>query len=246
MSVKIKSSLLAGVSVLLMLSMLAGCSLLKTPAVSPSPSPSAVVSPAAESPTPTPTPTPSVSKADIQKYLDSQGENSIIDIKWSPDDSMAVYIKNDDETGKVYVWKVNTAEAQFVAKAEGTTDGFMWAPDSKHFLIEVGHMGPGTVTSDLVDSESLSILAADITTVNVSPPVWSPDGRFLALSTLDESTNDIAIQIYAVASNTSVSVLESNNKYGPYVVESWINDTVTYTTVSSTGERTESSLLFGE
>ena len=243
MSVKIKSPLLAGVSVLLTLSLFTGCSLLGAPA--PSASASSTPSPVVESIAPTPSPTLAVTKADIQKSLDAQGDN-VIDVKWSPDDSMVVFIKNDDETGKVYVWKVNTADSQFVSKAEGTTDGFMWAPDSKHFLIDVGHMGPGTVTSTLIDSESLSVLATDITTVNVSPPVWSPDGRFLALSTFDESTNDIAIKIYAVASNTSVSVQKSNNKYGPYIVESWINDTLTYTEILSTGERTLGSLVFAE
>lgn len=243
MSKKLKNALLAVASAAMITSLFAGCSLLGTP--TPSPSASATPSPAVESATPTPAPTPDVTKADIQKSLDAQGDN-VIDVKWSPDESMVAYIENDAETGKVYVWKVNTADAQLVSKAEGTTDGFLWAPDSKHFLIVVGHMGPGTVTSTLVDSETLSIQATDITSVNVSPPIWSPDGRFIALSTDDERTNDIAIQIYAVASKTSVSVLKSNNKYGPYVVESWVNDTVTYTEVSSTGERTQSSLAFGE
>ncbi len=159
---------------------------------------------------------------------------------------MVAYIKEDPKTGYVYVWKVNNTDAQLISKAEGTTDGFLWAPDSKHFLINVGHMGPATITSTLVDPESLSVLVTDITTVSISPPVWSPDGRFIALSTGDQSTNNIAILVYAVASKTSVSVLSSNNKYGPYVVESWINDAVTYTEISSTGERVQRSLLFGE
>lgn len=240
MSIKLKSALLAGTSAALILSVFAGCSLLGTPAASPSPS--AAPSPVVESASPTPAPTPTVTKSDIQKSLDAQGDN-VIDVKWSPDDSMVVFIK---ETGKVYVWKLNSTDAQLITKAEGTTDGFLWSPDSKHFLINVGHMGPGTITSTLVDAEALSVLTTDIMTVNISPPVWSPDGRFIALSTDDKSTNDIAILIYAVASKTTVSVLSSNNKYGPYVVESWVNETVNYTEISSTGERAQSSMLFGE
>ncbi|MEA4894012.1 MAG: hypothetical protein VB064_01990 [Oscillospiraceae bacterium] len=243
MFAKIKSALLTGTSAALIMSVFAGCSLLNPSAISPSPS--EIPSSAGESSSPSPSPATTLTKNDIQKALDSQGEK-VIDVTWAPDDSMVVFIQEDDEAGSVYVWKTNTADAQLVSSAEGTTDGFLWSPDSKHFLINVGHMGPGTITSTLVDAESLSVLSDDIATVSVSPPVWSPDSRFIALSADDLSTNDIKILVYAVASGTSVSVLSSNNKYGPYVVESWINDTLTYTEITASGERAQSSLLFGE
>ncbi len=74
MSIKLKSSLLAGTSIVLILSIFAGCSLLETPADSLSPS--ATPSPMVESASPTPEPTPTVTKADIQKSLDAQAKRS--------------------------------------------------------------------------------------------------------------------------------------------------------------------------
>ena len=238
----IKRVLFAAAAGALILAVFAGCSLSgkteTSPEVSLSPSPS-------ESAAPTPSPTPSVTKDDIQKALDGAGD-SVIDVTWSPDDTMVAFIKDENGAGNIYVWKVGSAEAALVSAAEGTTDGFSWSPDSKHFLINVGHMGPGTITSSLIAAETLKVLATDITTVSLSPPVWSSDGRFIALSTDDEASGNIEIRIYAVTSRTSVSVLQSNNKYGPYVVEKWDNDTVTYSEISSTGERAELTLQFGE
>ena len=235
-----KRALFAATAAALITGVFAGCSLFgKTEpspevSLSPSPSESAV-----------PTPTPSITKDDIQKSLDGAGD-SVIDVAWSPDGAAVVFIRDENGSGSIFVWKVGSADAELVSAADPTTDGFSWAPDSRHFLINVGHMGPGTITSTLIDAGTLEVLAEDITTVSISPPVWSSDGRFFALSTDDESTGDIAVLIYAVASRTSVSVLQSNNKYGPYVVEKWENDTVSYTEISSTGERAGLTLQFGE
>ena len=240
MSLQIKRALFAAAAAALILCVFAGCSLFgKTEA---SPEPSAPLSPLESA---APTPTPSVTKQDIQKSLDGAGD-SVIDIAWSPDETTAAFIKDENGSGNIYIWRVGSAEAELVSAAENTTDGFSWAPNSKHFLINVGHMGPGTITSTLVDAGTLEVLAADITTVSISPPVWSPDGRFIALSTDDDASGNIAILIYAVASRSSVSVLQSNSTFGPYVVEKWENDTVTYTEISSTGERAELTLQFGE
>ena len=240
MNSKIKKTLFTAAAAALILGVFAGCSLFgktePSPEVSPSPSPSESA---------VPTATPSVTKEDIQKSLDGAGD-SVIDISWSPDGEAVAFIRDESGSGSVFLWKVGSADAELVSAADPTTDGLSWAPDSRHFFVNVGHMGPGTITSTLVDAETLEIMATDITTASMSPPVWSPDGRFFALSTDDESTGDIAILIYAVASKTSVSVLQSNNKYGPYVVEKWENDTVTYTEISSTGERAELTLQFGE
>ena len=133
-----------------------------------------------------------------------------------------------------------------VSVANPTTDGFCWSPNSKYFLINVGHMGPGTITSTLIDAETLEAESSEITSVSISPPVWSADSRFLALSTYaDDGTADI--YAFAVASKTSVSLLKSNNPFGPYVVESWGADNVVkYTEMTSSGARIEKTIELAE
>jgi len=242
LTVRNKRLLVLGTAGALLIALLSGCSAFNKPEASPAASPSPDIS---ASPSPTPTPTSSLTKAAIQAKLDALGD-SVYDVSWSPNSEMVAFIKDENGSGNVYVWKLSSSEAALVSSADPTMDGFSWAPDSRHFLINVGHMGPGTITSTLIDSASLEVLDTDITTGSVSPPVWSPDGKHFALSVDDETNNTIKLLIYTVASNTSVSVLSSQNSYGPYVVEQWNFETITYTEVTSTGDRIESTLAVGD
>lgn len=245
-----KTLFVLGISAALILGALSGCSILGGTTSSPSPSPSLSPSgtPAAVNPSETASPSPTVSltKDAISKTLTSYGDKAY-DITWSPDNTAVVFIKQDAQQSNIYVWKLSQAEAQSLYKAEDTTSGFSWSPDSKYFLVKVGHMGPGTITSTLVDASSLKTLAKDLTTVSVSPPVWSADSRFLALSTDDEATNAIEIKIYTVAAGTSISAVKSVNKFGPYIVTSWGEDNnIKYTEATCDTVRVEKTIGVGE
>lgn len=190
-------------------------------------------------------PTPSLTKEDIDSALAGYGD-SAIDITWSPDNSAVVFIRPEGEASNVYVWKVNEKSAVLLSAAEPTTDGFSWSPNSKYFLINVGHMGPGTITSTLIDAESLEVVSSEISSVSVSPPVWSSDSRFLALSTWADYSS-IEISAFAVASKTTASLVKSSNSYGPYVGESWGPDNVIkYTEMTNSSEREEKTIKIGE
>ena len=235
-----------GISAALAVGILSGCSVFGGSAVSPSPS--AAETPAAVSPTAavSPSPTVSVTKDEVSKTLTSYGDKAY-DITWSPDNTAVVFIKQDEQQSNIYVWKLIQAEAQTLYKAEDTTSGFSWSPNSKYFLVNVGHMGPGTITSTLIDADSLKTLSTDISTVSVSPPVWSADSRFLALSSDDEATNAIEIKIYTVAAGTSISAVKSVNKFGPYIVTSWGEDNnIKYTEATSASERADKTIGVGE
>ena len=229
-------------AVALSLSLLAGCSFgSKTEALPTAEVPSTAVSPSPAAPSTT----PSMSKDEIINTLKTYGDNAI-DITLSPDDSAVAFIKSEEQASNVYVWKTGEENAKLVSVADPTTDGFWWSPNSKYFLINVGHMGPGTITSTLIDTETLEMVSSEISSVSVSPPVWSADSRFLALSTYaDDGTANI--YSFAVASKTSVSLLKSNSPFGPYVVESWGADNVVkYTEMTSTGARTEKIIELAE
>lgn len=242
-----KTLFVLGISAALLFGSLSGCSLLKGTASSPSPTPSATETPETVAPTASVSPTPvSLTKEQISKTLTSYGDKSY-DITWAPDNTAVVFIKQDGQQSNIYVWKLTQTEAQSLYKAEDTTSGFSWSPDCKYFLVKVGHMGPGTITSTLVDVNSLKTLATDITTVSVSPPVWSADSRFLALSTDDEATNAIEIKIYTVASGTSISAVKSVNKFGPYIVTGWgADNNIKYTEATSADARMEKTIGVGE
>jgi hypothetical protein len=240
-----KTLSVVGICVAFALGILSGCSVFGDSAASPSPSAAetASISPTASV---RPSPTVSLTKDEVAKTLASYGDKAY-DITWSPDNTAVAFIKQDDQAANIYVWKLTQAEAQTLYKAEDTTSGFSWSPNSKYFLVNVGHMGPGTITSTLIDADSLKTLTTDISTVSVSPPVWSADSRFLALSLDDEATNAIEVKIYTVAAGTSISAVKSVNKFGPYIVTSWGEDNnIKYTEATSESERIEKTIGVGE
>ena len=231
-----------GAAAALTLSFLAGCSFKNNTGTSPDVSaPDTSVSPAPASSSPT----PNVTKKDIENALALYGDNAI-DITWSPDNSAVAFIKLEGEASDVYLWKVGTDTEKLLMAAEPTTDGFSWSPNSKYFLVNVGHMGPGTITSTLFSAESLELLSSDISSVSISPPVWSSDSRFLALSSwADYKTAEILS--FAVSSKTTVSLVKSSNSFGPYVVEAWGEDNIIkYTEMTNSSDRTEKTIALGE
>ncbi|NCB74489.1 MAG: hypothetical protein EOM51_07085 [Clostridia bacterium] len=226
----------------LTLSFLVGCSFKTNTAASPDVSaPETAVSPS----TVPASPVPSVNKKDIEDALALYGE-SVIDITWAPDNSAVVFIKLTGDTSNIYLWKVGTDAEKSLMAAEPTTDGFLWSPNSKYFLVNVGHMGPGTITSTLFNAESMELISSDISTASISPPVWSPDSRFLALSSwADYKTAELLT--FAVASKTTVSLVKSSNSFGPYVVETWGEDNIIkYTEMTSSSDRAEKTIELGE
>ena len=238
-----KKPLLA--AAVLVFGLLSGCTL--PGRVQPSPSDSVSPSPAVESPSPSPSPspTPASTKDTIQAALDAKGDK-VYSLTWSPDETAAVYIAEESGAASVYLWKVGSEQAQLLTAADDTTNGFLWAPDSLHFIIMVGHMGPGTITGTLVDAEGPNILTTNLTTVSVSPFLWSPDGRFIVSSAYNEADSSAEILIYAVASGTSVSIQKETNTFGPYVIEKWENADITYTAPTSETTRSENILGVAE
>ncbi len=226
----------------LSLSLFSGCAGKSEAEVSPK---SAAPEITVNSDTAAPSPTTAITKAEIDSALAGYGD-SAIDITWSPDSTSVAFIRLDGETSNVYVWKINEENAALISVAEPTTDGFSWSPNSKYFLINVGHMGPGTITITLIDAEVLEVVNSEISTVSVSTPVWSSDSRFLALSTWADYSS-IEISVFAVASETTASLVKSNNTYGPYVVESWGADNIIkYTEMTNASDSVEKTIAIGE
>ena len=223
---------------------LAGCSNRQTASPSPSAAPpaqtagSAPVSPSAS-------PAVKLTKEQIEAKLEA-GRANLLDVTWAPDESAVIYLRSGSSGANICIWKTDQEKEQVVCEAEATLDGLLWSPDSRYFLIETGHMGPATITSAIIETITLKQLGEDVTTVNVSAPVWSPDSKYLALSTEDESTGKIDLNIYALASKSSVSVVSAENAKGPYIVEYWKNGTIGYTALTASGERAEQTVAIGD
>ena len=232
----------AALAALLAVGTLAGCGTKQAA----SPSSSAATAPPSETVSAAPSTSPAVklTKDQIAKQLEADRAN-LLDVTWSPDNSAVIYMRNGSSGANICIWKTDQEKEQVVCKAETTLDGLLWSPDSKYFLVETGHASPATITSAIIEAKTFKQLA-EVTTVSVSAPVWSPDSRFLALSTLDESSGKIDLSIYALASKNAVSIVSAENATGPYVIEYWKDETIGYTTLTSSGERAEQTVAVGD
>ena len=233
----------AALAALLAAGLLAGCGA-KT-AVSPSPSAAPTQASEPASPSPSASPAVQLTRAQIEKQLEPDRAN-LLDVTWAPDDSAVLYLRSGASGANLCIWKTDQEKELVVRKAETPFDGFLWSPDAKYFLIETGHTSPATISAAIIETKTLKQLGNDVTTVDVSAPVWSPDSKYLALSTADESTGRIDLSLYALASKSTVSIVSAEKATGPYIVEYWKDDTIGYTTLTSSGERAEQTVAVGD
>ncbi|MEL4106122.1 hypothetical protein AAFA46_04670 [Oscillospiraceae bacterium WX1] len=230
--------LFAVVLIALGLLYLAGCRKTGAPAVSTPATPAF-----SQSPSPSPSPSPAgPSKTEIGKTLTTQ---KAYDVTWSPDSSMVVYIVDTADSSKIFAWKTGENDPKFLTVNGGTTSGFSWSPDSAYFLINVGHMGPGTITSTLYDAKTLESVTPDLVTVSPSPPVWSPDSRYIALSTASQdNSGSIAVTVYSVADKKTTTLVSKTNTTGFFKILSWTDGIISYMETDSSGNTTNKTVAF--
>lgn len=217
--------------------LLAGCA--EKRADPPSPAESRTEAPAAAA-----SPEAAVTKADIERKLEKDPAG-IQNAVWAPDASAVVFTRKGGDASNVCIWKVNHKRELVVCAEETTPRAYLWSPDSKYFLIEIGRASQRTIVSSIIEAKTLKSVGDNVTSVDVSAPIWSPDSKYLALSTMDESTETIRLDIYARLSRTTVAAVTGTGARGPYIVEYWKNGAIGYTEVTARGERAEQTVKIG-
>ncbi len=246
MSEKCKRALAAALSAALAAALLTGCGNKKAAETqAPVSAPSETQS---VSPSPSASAAPQTTKAEIEAKLETDRAN-LLDVTWAPDNSAVVYLRSGGSGATICLWRVGKLNEQTVRKVEGTLDGLVWSPDAACFLIVSGHTGSADSTSSIIDVKTLKQLGGDVASAGVSAPVWSPDGKYLALS-VDTKTDDgkttASLAVYALASQSSVTVATQEGAQGSFIVEYWKGETVGYTTLTASGERAEQTVNIGE
>jgi len=114
----------------------------------------------------------------IQEILSAKAE--VFRITWSPDKQFVLYLQQGkaDKNGKdeVYLWQTGQENARFVRDVLPATQGFVWSPDSKYFLI--GETSGEGLNSSIYDRDTLTAVAYTLKSKTI--PVWSPDSKMLA------------------------------------------------------------------
>jgi len=244
---RLKNTFAAVLAAALATSLLAGCGDTKTEA---SPSPAAPPAGAEEPASPSASASPEVqtTKAQIEAKL-AEDRANLLGVTWADDDSAVAYLRSGADGANICVWRVGELNEKTVRKVSGAFNGLRWSPDGAYFLIITGRSGSTTTTSSIISAETLKQLGDDVESASVSPPVWSPDSKYLALPTeiqTEDGKTTVKLDIYALASKQSVTVATQENAQGPFIVEYWKDETIGYTTLTASGERAEQTVQIGE
>ncbi len=164
----------------------------------------------------------------IKAYLNEL--DSVFSETWSPDGKKVAYVIFDQlkETGELYIWKTGEKEPKVVPTVKERIDTLYWSPDSNYIIADAG-------TSSL----RLGIIVDAINctkTANINyfgKPVWSPDGKWLALGQVRsieppiewELDGTVDLVMYNVES-LETKVLKEGNQKEYYKPLNWQKDGV--------------------
>ncbi len=135
-------------------------------------------------------------------------------VAWSPDGKWLAYDyrRYRDDVSSVRFLSFDDSESTFEHKIKGDVYSIVWAPDSERVVLDTHDM---MVVYNIVQKGYDFELA-----VHASHPVWSPDGRWLALSTFKpRSDNDDNTHLFDTWTGDMRRLLE-----GRRVASTWSPD----------------------
>ena len=185
---------------------------------------------------------PHYTQQSIKAYL-AELENIFWET-WSHDQRKVAYIVFDPpmETTKMFIWQVAEKEPQAVQGIEGRIDELYWSPNSKYIIADSG-TSPLRL-GEIVDAEA----RAKIDSINyVGKPVWSPDGKWLALGHVRrieppiewELDGTVDLMLYNVESKEA-KVIKQGNHQEHFRPLTWYKDGVLeYASINFDGDSNE-------
>lgn len=130
-----------------------------------------------------------VEEGDIRQI--TEGAPRERNVSYSPDGKSIAYVSDQSGREEIYVVAVDGAgEPQKLTDLDALKSGYNWSPDSKEIVFsssdsKLRKVNVSTKQLTVIDSSSFG---------NISTPVWSPDGKWLAYSKTDISrTSDVYV-----------------------------------------------------
>lgn len=149
---------------------------------------------------------------------------------WSPDNKKVAYMVFDQfkETGKIFIWQVGEKEPKIVQSIEDRINELYWSPDSQYIIADMGTSA--LRLGEIVDA----VKCTKVDSINyVGKPVWSPDGKWVALGKVRsieppiewELDGTVDLVMYNIASK-EIKVIKKGNHDKYYRPLNWQEDRV--------------------
>ena len=153
-----------------------------------------------------------VEEGDIRQITDGAARDR--NVSYSPDGKSIAYISDLSGREEIYVVSVDgIGEPQKLTEIDALKAGYNWSPDSKEIAFSASDSKLRKVT---IATKQIAILDSS-NYGNISTPVWSPDGKWLAYSKNDISrTGDVYVLDATVQDKEPHRVtFDSNNDINP-------------------------------
>lgn len=153
-----------------------------------------------------------VEEGDIRQITEGAARDR--NVGYSPDGKSLAFVSDLSGREEIYVVSVDGAgEAQKLTDIDALKGGYNWSPDSKEIAFTSSDNKLRKLT---VASKQVAILDSS-NYGNISTPVWSPDGKWLAYSKSDVSrTSDIyVLDATAQDKEPHKVTFDSNNDINP-------------------------------
>lgn len=151
-----------------------------------------------------------VEEGDLRQITDSAARDR--SPTWSPDGKSMAFVSDRSGREEIYVISADTAsEPQKITDHDSLKFSFNWSPNSKEIVYTASD---NKLRKYNVDSKQTVELASS-RYGNLSAPVWSPDGKWIAYSKPDHTrTNDVYLIPSAGGEEKKVT-FDSYNEFNP-------------------------------
>ena len=140
------------------------------------------------------------------------GHDSIFDVlpAWSPDGGTIAFVQDRNQHDSIRLMNPDGAAQRELVNVGAVVRHLLWSPDSTRLLYDVANAPPARV--DVVDVRTGSWRTLTPPARNDFDPSWSPDGRFVALTTNEPpGENHIAVVDATTSSRRTLSVMPGMN-----------------------------------
>lgn len=138
------------------------------------------------------------------------GHDSIFDVQpaWSPDGSTIAFVQDRNQSDSIRLMNPDGADQRQLINVGAVVRHLLWSPDSTRLLYDVSNAPPNRVEVAGVQTRDWRSLTPFGTGTNDFDPTWSPDGRFVAL-TSNTPPGDNHIDIVDAETGTRRALLPS-------------------------------------
>ncbi|MEO0341426.1 MAG: hypothetical protein AAF242_19725, partial [Bacteroidota bacterium] len=117
---------------------------------------------------------------------------------WSPDQKQLAFLSDRQGKFGVYLYDIESKQTSFLIELDGSVGGLAWSPNNDQLAFSLSY-GPRGGRIGYIDLQDKKIeMVGGFISSSVGQPTWSPDGKKIAITTLQPFSNKYREGVNAV------------------------------------------------